>query len=103
MKRHPSQLNLSPLPLDKFLYSSKDQSLSAEMSDFGPAREGHWWLQRIYSDACDIGIAIRSHYTNKVEIFYLEREEVREGDLLAMYFKPLSKSCRVKSVVIFND
>ncbi len=99
-----NELAMRPLDLSRFTYNKTDRTLAAEASDFGPFRDGTRWLCRIWNDSCDIGIAIRSHKTDKVEKFYLEHEEVRDGDLLAYHFKPVNAALStVQSVVIFND
>lgn len=104
-QRKSNELDLIPLSLEKFTWKAKDQTLSAEESDLhSHSFDGTYpWLQRLYNDACDVGIAIRSHYTGKVERFHLEKEEKREGDLLSWTFRPVDKNCRVKQVIIFND
>lgn len=96
-------LPIPPLPLERFHF--ENGVLSAFESDLRdhPFDGTYPWLGQMYNDACDEGIVIRSHHTAKEERFYLERTETREGDLLAWYFKPENPSCRVQSVVIFND
>ena len=94
---------MATMDLARFTYDRDRQSLVAIASDFGPLRDGLWWLNRMYDDAADAGIAIRSHKTGKVERFYLERTEERDGDLMAWHFRPESPGCIVKSVTIFND
>jgi hypothetical protein len=98
-----NELYMTEMDLRKFTWTKKDGSLVAEASDFGPLRDGRWWLQRIYNDACDIGIAIRSHVTETVEKFYLQTEHERDGDLTHWTFLPLNPNCKVKHVTIFND
>ncbi len=97
----------TPLRLEKFSYSREDKTLSAESSDFGPARDGQWWLQRLYDDAADVGIGIRSHHTNKVVYFYLSKELKTPcgEDIGGWEFEPVkpSESPNVHKVVIFND
>lgn len=93
------------LPLERFTYNKEDKSLSAFESDLRnrPFDGTYPWLHRLYDDACDEGIAIRSHHTGVVQRFYLERTEERDGDLLAWHFKPTHQNQNIKSVVIFND
>lgn len=55
---------------------------------------------RLYNDACDVGIAIQGRTR---QIFALEEEEVRDGDLLASHFVPVDPRCPIKRVTIFND
>jgi len=99
-------LTTKALPLSKFTWHKDDKTLSAFDSDLRdhPFNGSYSHiLQPIYDDACDAGFAIHSPTTGKYETFYLEREETRDGDLLALHFKPLDLKCVVKSVVIFND
>lgn len=109
MTKKPNELHVNPLPLERFSWNAQSRTLVAEGSDFGPLREtfdprtGRTWIQQLWNDACDVGIAIESHKTGKVERFYLSQEETHDGDLLAWHFKPVSKSCPVNEVVILND
>jgi hypothetical protein len=93
------------LPLNRFTWHRADGSLSALDSDLRNEKfDGTYrYLQRLYDDACDVGISIHSPTTDKFETFYLVRNETRDGDLLAFHFKLLDPKCVVKSVVIFND
>jgi hypothetical protein len=98
-------LTMHALDLKRFTFNKETRTLSAFESDLRDKPfDGHYrWLRRLYDDAMDIGMAIRSHLTGKLETFYLEREETNEGDILAWYFKPVHKLANVDSVVIFND
>lgn len=100
-----ADLLITPLPLDRFIYNKLDGTLVAEASDFGPSRNGRGWLQRLYDDAADVGIAILSQTTGRVERFYLIEEHVdRDGDLTHWEFEPCNKKLStVKRVIIFND
>lgn len=93
-----------PLRLERFSFN--DGVLSAFESDLRdhPFDGTYPWLRRVWDDACDVGIVIRSHHTGREERFYLEREETRDGDTLAWHFLPIDpRKVAVKSVVIFND
>lgn len=61
------------------------------------------WLQRLYNDALDVGIVIRSHHTGRVERFCLVRTEERDGDLLSWQFGPAPGNETGLTVTIFND
>lgn len=105
-KRKPYEFPIESfrvLPLNKFTRYG-DTELTAEMSDFGPARAGTPWLQRFYNDACDVGIVIYSPTTEARRRFVLSKE-VRdaEGDLQAFVFTPLDHAGWVEKVTIFND
>lgn len=60
-------------------------------------------LQRIYNDAADVGIAIRSNYTGNVMRFALDREERTEDGIIAWHFTCVDLTCKIQHVTIFND
>jgi len=92
----------NPMPLEKFttvkIPGQKVFELVGEISDFDGQH-----FQRLYNDAIDLGIGIRSNFTGKVERFFMTREDHEEGSPTAWHFAPLDGSCRVSHVVIFND
>lgn len=100
--KRPYDLDLTPICSKKFTW--KDGTATTFASDLGPLRDGTWWLQRLYNDAVDIGIAIVSSKTQKVERFILENEHVnRDRELTHWTFTPEDPRCPVKQVTIFND
>ena len=107
MKAKPCDLDLTAhaLPLERFTYSPDGRSLTAFESDLRdrPFDGGYPWLRRLYSDACDVGIAVRSHHTGRIEPFCLVRTEERDGDLLAWQFGPAPGNDTGLTVTIFND
>jgi len=107
MNRNIIDLRPFALHLTRFTWNSAKGTLTTFASDLGSCSDEMTWLRRLYNDAYDVGIGIRSggpNGTDKVETFYLEREEEdAEGDLVALHFKPLDAKSRVKSVTIFND
>lgn len=95
--RSPAHKQLS---LERFTWNKETLTLSTFASDLGQRNP----LYQLYLDACDEGISIRSHKTNKVEVFCLVREETNsDNDLVAWHFNPVDAACPVKHVVIFND
>lgn len=78
--------------------------LSADESDLQPIE-----LQRIYPDACDVGITVRSTRTGKEMIFCLYPEPKRniDGDVLYNDFFPvingLARLDAGYRVRIYND
>jgi|ERR1700738_2221028 len=93
------ELELTPLPLKSFAFNKETKTLSTFASDLGD-----WKVERLYSDACDVGIAIESHLTGKTKVFYLSKQENDlGGDLVACHFTPVNPLANVKEVVIFND
>ena len=82
----------------------------AEASDLG-LRPGHVWEQ-LYDDACDVGIALRSHKTGVVTTWYLcEGDTVKDadGDILWWVLKPTTETVRSAPTLaayrlkVFND
>lgn len=105
-RRNPNELPLRPLPLSRFHWDRVLRRLSAEASDFGPGRTGLWWLGRLYADACDVGIVIRSEATGREERFVLDetvRDDRGDDEVVAWTFKPLDPESRVRVVTILND
>lgn len=75
-------------------------ALVAEASDVGFKR-----VERIWDDACDVGIAIRGkQHTVR---FYLDHTHNVDGDVLWWDFKVVERDGRlsngIKTVRIFND
>jgi hypothetical protein len=64
---------------------------------------------RIYDDACDVGIAIRSDRTGKLVRFYLSKIDVANEDVAGWWFDPISEDARrvpgssSVRVLIIND
>lgn len=86
-----------------FHWDKQRKRFSAEASDIG-----YTGCSRIYPDACDVGICLKSHRTGKSLWFYLD-ETIRdpEGDVQAWVFKPSPEAERDGAsgliVTIFND
>lgn len=101
---------LNPVPRTTFgMYRipAKGQ-LVCEASDLG-LRPGHQW-ERLYDDACDVGIVLRSHKTGVETRWYLQdTERDAEGDVTCWKFRPCSESARKSpdiaayTLVILND
>lgn len=102
------------LPLEKFHRHAG--VLTLELSDLGPFRDliggrcGLKFIHPIYDDACDAGIAIRSHHTGNVVRFYWEEDKGLNDDYSLGHdrweFHIISEDAKrsaVKRVLIFND
>lgn len=100
-------LPIEALPLERFTWTRVGRTvpvdrsrmeLVAEASDFGTS----FRISRLYEDAADVGIAIHSHLTGRVERFYLDFEETHAGEITAWHFRPVDPAhgCRV---MIIND
>ncbi len=95
------------LDLSRFHWDKSDHSLVAESSDFGPLRDGFWWLQQIWDDSADLGIRIRSQVTGVEQVFYLDHDIYHgageDREFGGWCFKPVDEQCPVRLVVIHND
>ena len=72
--------------------SSAHKVLLTEASDLG-MRPGQTWDQ-LYDDACDIGIALKSHKTGAVTHWFLAETVIYEGEARAWILKPVMESVR---------
>jgi hypothetical protein len=95
------ELPVPALPLQRFTFDRG--TLTATASDFGTPRDGLWWLGRLYNDACDVGIVIRSELTGEERRFVLSKQVEREGEVLYWEFAPVERLQHVGLVTIFND
>ena len=99
-----NELNLTPMQLEKFSWDKTTGELVAEASDFGPLVAGMWWMGQLRNDACDVGIALRSHFTGNEERFALrEGKGIEDGERLYWEFIPVKRDSKVKKVTILND
>lgn len=94
-------LKPSPLSSRHFHYIPAKNMLVAEMSDFGRSFD----FGRVYDDACDIGLTIRSERTGREIVFAVEHiERDREGDLLYWTLRPVNRNeWAAGTVRIYND
>lgn len=101
----PYDRDMTTLPLERFSWDPKTKELVAWESELRdhPFDGRYHWLQQMFSDACDVGIAIRSQHTDSVVRFCLSKElKNPDGETYGWEFKPYDQ-CRVTKVVIFND
>lgn len=91
--------------LSSFDYVKETKTLVAEASTI--QLNG---FMRLYDDACDYGIAIRSHHTGHVARFAVTKiNKDREGDIQSWTLQMTPESCRANPgredvvVTIFND
>lgn len=86
------------LDISSFHWDAGGHMLSEEASTCGYTR-----CQRLYDDACDIGIYIKNSKTGNLEAFYLSNVDTNEdNDVLAWKFSSVNTKLNV-SVTIFND
>lgn len=105
-----AQLNLIPRSTKSLVRYPAQGKLVVEASDLG-LRPGHQW-ERLYDDACDVGIALLSHRTGTVVRWYLQEGETvtdAEGEVVCWKLRPCSESLRLNPDVahytlhILND
>ena len=62
-------------------------------------------FERVFDDACDVGIAVRSARTGNVEVFALyEYLKDREGEVQGWTFQPVNRSLEgLVGVTVYND
>lgn len=99
---------MSQLPVQEFstraISVSGAGSLVTEASDLGLRG-----FQPLYDDACDVGIALRSHRTGAVTRWHLAEEHVRDGDITHWTLRPTTESVRQQpqiqhyKLTIYND
>lgn len=107
----PNELN--PTPIDRNHFQVQGNTLVAFASDIASLEQcserGCPWLQAIFTDAADVGLAIHRRYVTagqrETVRFYLDKEDVMAGDLRAWHFKPcrVTEAGGIKEVIIFND
>jgi hypothetical protein len=96
---------LKPCPTSTtmFTYDARTCTFATEASslDEGGRRE---WLERVYDDACDLGLTLVSHTTG-AEIVFAVAREVRdaEGDLVYTELRPARSGQGGMRVVVYND
>lgn len=93
----------------KFNYNVKDKQFVAELSDLEDSNKELAW-ERVYTDACDLGLTIVSENTGKYVTFVINESKYDdEGDLLYYVLGPTAKSmkevpeCKGLSMILFND
>jgi hypothetical protein len=95
-----------PFPLERFDWGGMVGVLVGEASDLAISPGTPPW-SRLFNDACDAGIAIRSGKTGRTVRFYLEREDRdREGEIQGWWFKVYDRDAHghgVIRVLIIND
>jgi hypothetical protein len=103
-----AQLTLVPHSTVSLYRIPAKGQLVGEASEMG-IRPGHQW-ERLYDDACDVGIALQSHKTGVTTRWYLlDTERDAEGDITCWKFRPCSESARKSpeiaayTLVILND
>lgn len=101
-----AHLTVPTISTERLTWTATTKTFAAEASDLG----SDFRPSRLYDDACDVGIAVRSHWTGTVLRWFLFREiRDAENELQGWEFKPtpeaLKKYPRYRDyqMVIFND
>jgi hypothetical protein len=89
---------LKPRPTTSRRFSLIDGKLVAEMSDVGP-------LGRVWDDACDEGLTVVSHRTDREVVYAVESyHRDAEGELMYVDLLPAKLGERhLPTVRLFND
>lgn len=93
-----NELPVREYNLALFHFDKATGELTSEASDLNGFGPGQLW-----NDACDIGIAVRSPRTDRVERFYLDKVLSRDNEVQGWELKPVDPKCRVKKIIVFND
>lgn len=92
---HSSKVSTRDFSWNKFT-----KTFSTEISDLGP----DFNFGKIYDDACDQGLTLVSHVTNKEIVFGISEIKDKEGDILCWNLIPAEKKYRnLYKMTIFND
>jgi hypothetical protein len=86
-------------PISTTFFSYRNGTLSAFASDL-PDRGR---FSQIYRDACDVGIAVKSHRTGRILTFAVHRTEIVNGDGIIWHLRPIDRNAPDLDMVIFND
>lgn len=92
---------LHPIPMsyERFLFVAKENTLVAEISDFGKG----FAFERVYDDACDEGLTVVGK-TGREVVYAVEEYMKRDGELIGWKLLPAKRSERfLPSVAIYND
>lgn len=95
-------LTPTPVSTERFRYDAANRLFTVEASDIGL---GHGLeFERVFDDACDVGLSLISAKTGQVIACAIEHEELREGDTLYWDLRPAERKDRdLFTVRIFND
>lgn len=106
-------LKLSPLPQVSWskLHMPSEMRLIAEASDFG---RNMFKVERLYDDACDMGICIHFSQHDVDVTFYLSETDLahkgtEDEEVIGWHFKPIAEHarkfpfCANFVIVILND
>lgn len=95
-----AKMKIPTLSLKHFHVDSLHGVLVAEASELP---ERGMSLYQLFDDACDVGIAVESHHTGKVQLYVLSEEQKQAGELVAWKFVPYPSQSTRFTVTVFND
>jgi len=111
-KPRPYDLPITPFTSSQFHFEKGQFTAEASTLGIKPAAMP---FVRLFSDACDVGIAIKSDKTGQVVRYYLKNIEWKystgthvDDEVVAWHFRPVDRDChnegtRRTRVVILND
>ena len=91
---------MTPFHFSRFTWDAPSRAFVAELSDLGPNP-----LERIFPDACDVGLAI-SGVVRDVRFYVDEERRDVDGNLESIVLRPVSADERYAPgvrVILFND
>jgi hypothetical protein len=113
---NPKTLLVTPFPSGKFnIYSKKVSGLTCLMEEASSLRDSNGqdrYLEQLYDDSDDVGLAIRFERTNEVAVYKLyqiKRNKSFPGEIASWEYLPSKDSvkkvpdCKRTKVIIFND
>jgi hypothetical protein len=113
---NPKTLLVIPFPSRKFdIYSKKLNGLTCLMEESSSLRDSNGqdrYLEQLYDDSDDLGLAIRFERTNQVavyKLFQIKRNKRFPDEIASWEYLPTKDSvknvteCKQTKVIIFND
>lgn len=95
----PRQNAMNEISSKHFSYHAKTR----EMTTFASDLPNRGRFERIYPDACDVGLRIRSEKTGRSVTFAVYRQEIRDGDLCYWELRPIGPNAPNVKMRIWND
>ena len=93
------KLQVNAISSEYFTWNWGERALVTEASCLG----NYDGFQRLFDDAADVGLAVKSSRTGKVERFYFNKRNELDGEITDWEYLPENPDCGVKKLVIFND
>lgn len=91
---------LKPLPIRSDRFTNTEDMLVIERSDLG--RD----FERVWDDACDVGLTVVSAMNGRETVYAVEHEERHDGDILYWDLRPVARVnplLPAPAVRVYND